>query len=102
MIKLIDQFKRIITLPKNRYDHILEHPEMVGQIDRIKEVLIFPDIIKASKYDTTVICYYRLYEKSPVTKKYLLCIVKIKNGKGFVITAFYTDKIKEGKILWRK
>ena len=102
MFKVIDQFKRTIVLSKERYEHIIEHPEMIGQEDRIKETIAFPDTIKESKYDTAVFCYYRLYEKTPVTRKYLLCIVKILNGEGFIITAFYTDRIKEGKALWKR
>ncbi len=102
MFEVIDQFKHTISLSKRTYAHIIEHTEMVGQEDRIKETVAFPDIIKESKYEAKVFCYYRLYEKSPVTKKFLLCVVKILNEKGFIITAFYTDRIKEGKTLWQR
>jgi len=37
--------------------------------------------------------YYRYY-KDRKTAKYLLIIVKYLNGQGFIITSFYTDKIK--------
>jgi len=102
LFEVIDQFRRTISLSNKRHAHIFEHPEMIGQKDRIKETIAFPDIVKESKHDSTVSCYYRLYEKTPVTRKYLMCVVKLLNAKGFIITAFYTDKIKEGKTLWER
>lgn len=102
IFEVVDQFRCSIRLTKKSYVHIIEHSEMTGQEDRIKETIAFPDIVKESKYDSRVFCYYRLYEKSPVTKKYLLCIAKILNGEGYIIIAFYTDKIKEGRLLWER
>jgi len=64
LFEIIDQFRHTIRLSKNRYNHIIEHPEMAGQEDRIKETIAFPDIVKESKYDSMVFCYYRLYEKT--------------------------------------
>ena len=61
-----------------------------------------PDIVKKSIYDDQVDLYYRMYETSPVMSKYLVVIVKIDNSTGFVLTAFYTDKIKQGETVWEK
>jgi hypothetical protein len=34
---------------------------------------------------------------------YYLCIVaRHLNGDGFIITAYITDKIKEGEVVWKK
>ncbi len=100
VFNIIDQFKHSIKLTEERYAHILEHPEMKWQIERIEETIAFPLIIKESQHDPDVWCYYRWYEQTPVTKKYLLCIVRIQNKGGFIITAFYTDRIKGGKTIW--
>jgi len=75
---------------------------MVGQEDRIRETLAFPDLVKGSRHDAHVLCYYRWYEVTPVTQKYLLCIVRVLGQEGFVITAFYTDKVKGGSIEWQR
>ena len=75
---------------------------MGGQEDRIRETIALPEIIKVSRHDPDVLCYYRWYEATPVTKKYLVCIVKVLNHEGFVITAFYTDKVKGGKTAWQR
>ncbi|MBI4171107.1 MAG: hypothetical protein HY514_05385 [Candidatus Aenigmarchaeota archaeon] len=46
--------------------------------------------------------FYKLYDKTPVTRKYLLVAVKVLDKEGFVITAFFTEKIKKGDLLWPK
>ena len=66
------------------------------------ETLASPDTIKRSGRNANVLLYYKLYEKTPVTRKYLLVGVKADNGSGFVITAFFTDRIKKGESLWEK
>ena len=97
---VIDQFRRTIRLTNERHAHIVERPEMVGAERRVRETVAFPDIVKVSQHDPQVLCYYRWYETTPVTQKYLLCIVKVLDTEGFIITAFYTDKVKGGKLLW--
>ena len=42
-------------------------------------------------YDVAVSFYYRYYKEK---KQYLFVSVKYLSGEGFVITTFYTDKIK--------
>jgi len=37
-----------------------------------------------------------------ITKKYLLVAVKVDNGEDFILTSFFTDKIKAGESLWEK
>jgi hypothetical protein len=102
MITFKDYSGRNIRLTANRLGHILTRLEMAGQEEKIKETLLTPDKIKKSKHDLDVLLYYKLYEKTPVTKKYLLVAVKVENGEGFVLTSFFTDKIKAGESLWEK
>ena len=99
---VVDQRKRTIRLTKERHQHIVERLEMAGQEDRVRETIALPDIVKVSRNDSKVLCYYRWYETTPVTRKYLLCIVKVLDGEGFVITAFYTDQVKGGKVEWQR
>jgi hypothetical protein len=81
---------------------VLSHPEMRNQKTRIKETLTEPDEIRASIQNSAVWLFYKLYPKTPVTTKYLLVIVKVSNEEGFIVTAFYTDKIKKGDLIWKK
>ncbi len=86
-----DENGRIIYLTDERYNHILKHPEMSNRLEEIKDFLINPNIVVESKTDKNVNVYYK-YNKDRI--KYLLVAVKYLNGKGFIITSFYTDKIK--------
>jgi hypothetical protein len=101
VFKVKDVLGNTLPLREDRHRHILERPEMLNQGNRIKETLKEPDIIKESKHAKDVLLYYRLYDKTPVTKKYMLVVVKV-NREGFIITAFYTDKIKKGKTKWER
>ncbi|MCL5877023.1 MAG: hypothetical protein M1540_04340 [Candidatus Bathyarchaeota archaeon] len=50
-------------------------------------------------------CSYKLYSKTPVTRKFMLVVVKASNEESFIVTAFYTDKVKKGdiiRVLWEK
>lgn len=102
MILLKDYLGRDIRLTDNRWEHIITRTEMVDQKEKIKETLLNPDKIKRSKHDSEVLLYYRLYEKTPVTKKYLMVAVKVENGVGFILTSFFTDKIKAGETEWKR
>ena len=48
-------FKRKVRLTDERYEHLVsEHPEMVEQIDKVKESLFAPVIVVRSKADSQV------------------------------------------------
>lgn len=55
-----DIFGNTIRLTHERFVHITEREEMVGQDDKIEETLLSPDIVKSSKYDPDVLLYYKL------------------------------------------
>ena len=99
---MIDVFGKSVSLTESRLEHILERPEMRGQLERIKETLADPDIIKESNHDSSVWLFYRFYTVTPVTEKYLLVAVRLFDGSSSIITAFYTDKIKKGASIWEK
>jgi len=86
-----------------REKHIInDHPEMFGQYDKIKDTLTDPLIIVRSKTDQDVELFYSHYHKTPVTEKYLCVVVKGLQDDLFIITAYFTDTIKKGEILWKK
>lgn len=93
--------RREIRLTPERQEHIeTDHPEMSEQINKIQNTLKSPDVIVRSKTDPDVELFYRHYDKTPVTEKYLC--VKILANDLFIITAYFTDAIKRGIILWEK
>ncbi len=98
-----DIHNRHIRLTKERQDHFEnDHPEMFGQINKIEETLSKPDIIVRSQTDSDVELFYRHYDTTPVTDKYLCVVVKVLNDDVFIVTAYFTDKIKRGEIIWER
>ena len=75
---------------------------MARQIDKIQETLLNPDVIVRSRTDSNVELFYRHYNVTPVTEKYLCVVVKVLSNDRFIITAYFTDKIKRGKVLWKR
>lgn len=94
---------RSIRLTEERRLHLEnEHPEMKGQVLRIVETLARADRIVRSRTDETVELFYKHYPLTPVTDKFLCTVVKALPDDAFIITAYYTDTIKRGEVLWEK
>jgi len=103
MLWFEDVNKRQARLTDERQEHIeSDHPEMSNQIAKVRETLLNPDIIIRSKTDTEAELFYRDYNITPVTKKYLCVVVKSILEDLFIITAYFTDSIKRGERLWEK
>ncbi|MEM3068476.1 MAG: hypothetical protein QXH58_01010 [Nitrososphaerales archaeon] len=90
------------TLTHERRKHILEHPEMKGQIKRIYETLRLPDVVRKSLRSDDILIFYKWYTNSPVTEKFMAVVVKLVNGKGLILTAYYTNRLKPGESIWEK
>jgi hypothetical protein len=75
---------------------------MAEQVPRIAETLAVPDKTVRSRTDETVELFYKHYPSTPVTQKFLCVVVKTLSCDNFIITAYYSDTIKRGKILWEK
>lgn len=100
---LKDIYGRSIRLTDERQEHIeTDHPEMSRQINKIQDTLLNPDIIIRSRTDADVELFYRYYNNTPITEKYLCVVVKVLVSDFFIITAYFTDTIKRGNILWEK
>jgi len=99
---LQDRFGRTVRLTDERIAHILEHEEMAGQLEKVGETLLEPNVIVRSQRDPDVHLYHKHYPTTPVTEKYLLVAVKSRENDAFVLTAFFTDTIKTGERIWEK
>lgn len=92
-----DYRQRDIRLTEERLNHIYTHPEMKNQISKIEETLKDPDEVRKSDKDASVHLYFKSFENTPVTEKYLTAVVKVETRNPFLITSFFTNKIKSGK-----
>ena len=103
MPDLIDVRGRQIRLTEERAKHLeTDNPEMKGQIERLHETVGAPDLIVESRTDQKSELYYRLYTATPVTTKHMVVVVKDSETDGFVLTAYYTDTVKKGTLVWQK
>ena len=64
--------------------------------------MVDPDEVRLSVRTAEVWLFYKLYDKTPVTQKYMSVAVEVLDGEGFIVTAFFTDKIKKGDLVWKK
>jgi len=91
-----------IRLTDERLAHILEHPEMVGMESAIEQTIVHPNKVVESISDSSARLYYRFSMGTMVGDKYLCVVVKIMGEEAFVLTAYLTDRMKRGVLLWPK
>lgn len=53
-----------------------------------------------SMSDAQARLYYRYYVGTRVGDKYLCVVVKVRADDAFVLTAYLTDTVKKGRLLW--
>jgi hypothetical protein len=77
---------------------IIKHPDMVDLEALMQQVLHSPDEVRQSSRDENILLFYRL--RKP--QRWVVAVARRLNGDGFLITAYQTDAIKEGVVVWRK
>jgi hypothetical protein len=98
-----DVRQRKIRLTDERLRHIqTAHPELSDPFSYLIPTLHEPDQIVRSRTDAHVELLYRYFATTPVTSKYLCIVVKVVQDDPFIITMYFTDTIKRGKVLWTK
>ena len=103
MLEFRDVHDRIFRLTDERQIHLeTDHPEMINQVARIDDTLLGPDCVIRSRTDPQVELFYKWYPTTPVTAKFLCVVVKLLPQSSFILTAYYTDTVKQGALLWEK
>ena len=98
-----DLYDRNVLLTDERLEHFEnDHPEMASQIDKVSETLSQPEIVVRSKTDSEAELFYRHYLTTPIGEKYMCVVLKVKVDDVFILTAYFTDAIKKGDVLWEK
>lgn len=101
MIEHEDVHGRSLRLTEEREEHIRTvHPELTDLHEFLVLTIRAPDRIVRSRTDDTVELFYRHFETTPVTSKYLCAVVKAAVENPFIITAYFTDSVKQGEVLW--
>ncbi|MEW6416890.1 MAG: PBECR2 nuclease fold domain-containing protein [Nitrospirota bacterium] len=98
IFEVLSKLNKKIRLTEIQWAHIeSKHKELKNQIQKMIATLENPDFVYYSPTEENF-HYYKRFEETPVTEKYLLMVAKHLNDDGFIITAFFVSKIKkEGK-----
>ena len=75
---------------------------MKGLEGAIEETLLHPEHVVESFSDPQARPYYRCYLGTLVGDKFLCVVVKVAADDAFVLTAYLTDRVKKGVLLWPK
>jgi len=103
IFEVTSKFDKKVSLTEGKYDHICKrHPEVFGELDKMKETLASPQIVRRSLYDEKVWLFYRFFENTSVTEKYLMVVARILNDEGLVVTSYFTGKVMMGEEIWRE
>lgn len=100
MKAVADCFGRDVRLTDERLAHILDRAEMADMEDAIIQTLRAPSEVRTSRSDANVRLFYEFYSQTVVGDKWLCVVVKYLAHDAFVITAYLTDKLKPGEIVW--
>lgn len=92
LFEITDKSGRIISLSKERWQHITKEHSRISDLDELRNTLVQPLKIKPSNYDPDCVRYYYSYNKK--SRLYLLVAVKYLNGHGFIITAYHLRKLQ--------
>ncbi|MCX6641188.1 MAG: hypothetical protein NTW14_12055 [bacterium] len=75
---------------------------MKDLLSSIEDSLSTPDIVIQSLSDPEVQLSYRYFQDTPFGSKYICVVTKHSGGDPFIITAYLTDTVKRGQVLWQK
>ena len=77
---------------------IIKHPDIADLETEVKQALASADEIRQSNRDSNVLLFYLILNRT----RWVVVVARKVNSNGFVITAYQTDAIKEGEVLWHK
>jgi hypothetical protein len=104
VIMTITDFEgQLIRLTRRQWSHILNrHDYMEGKQWVVRETLEDPAEVRKSVDDpNTVKLYYRRYTTT-VGERWVCVVVKFLDSDAFIITAYETDKLISGELIWPK
>ena len=94
---------RNVRLTDERLQHITDqHPSVLELPDAIEETLENPDAVRLSSRNRSTRLYYRWYTETKYNDKYVCVVVVVSEDDAWIITAYLTDAIKQGELIWER
>jgi hypothetical protein len=75
---------------------------MAGMEGELERVLQEPEEVRISRSDDNVRLFYEFYAQTQVGGKWLCIVARYLPDDAFVITAYLTDSVKAGEVVWPK
>lgn len=97
-----DYAGRAVRLTEERRGHLLTHPEMATLESSLSDAIASPEVVVRSQTDGMVLLYYHPAATLDFGDKLLCVVIKYQPEDAFVITAYLTDRMKMGEVLWKK
>jgi len=79
----------------DRYVSSVKHPVLESRLADVVATLSDPLEVRRSTKDPAVLLFYRA-----ATPRFLCVVTRKEAGAGFLITAYPTDSLKKGEIVW--
>ena len=93
---------RQIRLPSTQKLHIAYfHPEVLVDETKIELTLSKPEFVAQGATEDTRVSY-RFFNDTPITAKYLAVVIRLLDNEGFIVTAYFTDRAKRAKVVWKR
>ena len=73
-----------------------KHTDLADKMEQVKDALGDPDEVRQSKSDAAVLLFYR------GQKPRFICAVVKTGDSAFLITAYQTNTMKTGDLVWQK
>jgi hypothetical protein len=103
MIIVESRNKVPIRLTTERWNHIIaQHPEIATQRNRVLETIHAPELIQAGDFGELLAV--RLYNQTPLTRKYLVVAYReLAADDGFILTAYLARRPSvRRETLWKR
>jgi hypothetical protein len=72
-----------------------KHPALLGKVAAVIRTLEFPQQVRRSRADSAVLLFYHRHET-----RWLCAVIRIVADGAFLVTAYPTDALKAGEIVW--
>lgn len=77
---------------------MVKHPDLEELEELVQQALRSPDEVRRSRRDSDILLFYLVRAQ----KRWVVAVARRLKNEGFLITAYQTDAIKEGELLWRR
>ena len=103
MVQILKDYRgRDDRLPDERIRHFASRLARNEMYDLLEETVAEPDFIIQSRTDPKAVINYKFHRGTKGSDKYLCVVVKYEQDDAYVLTAYPSDEIKKGTLLWEK